>query len=106
MFTVIFPVTTFFISILLSVYYSSQGLGVPTGPHGAFRDYQVDAITLEISPKVSLTKMIRRNEFILRGYGCVHQRLVSSISSIKLFWQASSLNLSMKQLKILRKPLI
>ena len=67
MFTVIFPVTTFFISILLSVYYSSQGLGVPTGPHGAFRDYQVDAITLEISPKVSLTKMIRRNEFILHS---------------------------------------
>jgi hypothetical protein len=54
---------TFFICI----YHSSQGLGVPTGPHGAFRDYQVDAITLEISPKVSPTKMIRRNEFILRG---------------------------------------
>lgn len=45
----------------------SQGLGVPTGPHGAFRDYQVDAITLEISPKVSLTKMAWRNDFILRG---------------------------------------
>jgi len=42
-------------------------LGVPTGPHGAFRDYQVDAITLEISPKVSLTKLNRRNEFMLRG---------------------------------------
>lgn len=42
-------------------------MGVPTGPHGAFRDYQVDAITLEISPKVSLTKLYRRNEFILRG---------------------------------------
>lgn len=41
------------------MYNSSQGLGVPTGPHGAFRDYQVDAITLEISPKVSSTKMIR-----------------------------------------------
>lgn len=44
-------------------------MGVPTGPHGAFRDYQVDAITLEISPKVSPDKMISRspNEFILRG---------------------------------------
>lgn len=53
----------------LFVYHSSQGLGVPTGPHGAFRDYQVDAITLEISPKVSPDKMISRsrNEFILRG---------------------------------------
>ncbi|GER47441.1 GPI transamidase component family protein /Gaa1-like family protein [Striga asiatica] len=29
----------------------NQALGVPTGPHGAFRDYQVDAITMEISPK-------------------------------------------------------
>lgn len=51
----------------MSVYYSSQGLGVPTGPHGAFRDYQVDAITLEILPKVSPAKMIRRNDFMLRG---------------------------------------
>jgi len=46
-------------------------LGVPTGSHGAFRDYQVDAITLEISPKASPTKMIRRNDFILRGGRCV-----------------------------------
>lgn len=42
-------------------------MGVPTGSHGAFRDYQVDAITLKISPKDSPTKMIRRNDFILRG---------------------------------------
>ncbi|KAG4926263.1 hypothetical protein JHK84_051938 [Glycine max] len=62
-----------------SLYY--QGLGVPTGPHGAFRDYQVDAITLEISPKVSLTKMIRRNEFILRG-GRLIEGVIRSINNL------------------------
>ncbi|XP_027357942.1 glycosylphosphatidylinositol anchor attachment 1 protein [Abrus precatorius] len=62
-----------------SLYY--QGLGVPTGPHGAFRDYQVDAITLEISPKVSLTKMIRRNEFILRG-GRLVEGVIRSINNL------------------------
>ncbi|KAE9602392.1 hypothetical protein Lal_00049561 [Lupinus albus] len=62
-----------------SLYY--QGLGVPTGPHGAFRDYQVDAITLEISPKVSLTKMIRRNDFILRG-GRLIEGVVRSINNL------------------------
>ncbi|KAK4426125.1 Glycosylphosphatidylinositol anchor attachment 1 protein [Sesamum alatum] len=34
----------------------NQALGVPTGPHGAFRDYQVDAITMEISPKFYATE--------------------------------------------------
>ncbi|WVZ14647.1 hypothetical protein V8G54_012213 [Vigna mungo] len=62
-----------------SLYY--QGLGVPTGPHGAFRDYQVDAITLEISPKVSLTKLNRRNEFILRG-GRLIEGVVRSINNL------------------------
>ncbi|CAL5186267.1 unnamed protein product [Lathyrus oleraceus] len=60
-----------------------QGLGVPTGPHGAFRDYQVDAITLEISPKVSPDKMISRspNEFILRG-GRLIEGVVRSINNL------------------------
>ncbi|KAH1132139.1 hypothetical protein GLYMA_05G003600v4 [Glycine max] len=62
-----------------SLYY--QGLGVPTGPHGAFRDYQVDAITLEISPKVSLTKMIRRNEFILHS-GRLIEGVIRSINNL------------------------
>ncbi|KAK7318240.1 hypothetical protein RJT34_02939 [Clitoria ternatea] len=62
-----------------SLYY--QALGVPTGPHGAFRDYQVDAITIEISPKVSLTKMIRRNEFILRG-GRLIEGVIRSINNL------------------------
>lgn len=40
-----------------------QALGVPTGPHGAFRDFQVDAITMEISPKFSSSHRIM---FLLR----------------------------------------
>lgn len=42
-------------------------MGVPTGPHGAFRDYQVDAITLEISSRASFDNKYGRNEFLLRG---------------------------------------
>ncbi|KAL0461707.1 UNVERIFIED_CONTAM: GPI transamidase component GAA1 [Sesamum latifolium] len=41
----------------------NQALGVPTGPHGAFRDYQVDAITMEISPKFYSTERVL---FLLR----------------------------------------
>ncbi|XP_057791622.1 uncharacterized protein LOC131008670 isoform X2 [Salvia miltiorrhiza] len=36
----------------------NQALGVPTGPHGAFRDYQVDAITLEFSPRFSSSQRV------------------------------------------------
>ena len=42
-------------------------MGIPTGPHGAFRDYQIDAITVEMSPKFSSGVKVRRDEFILRG---------------------------------------
>ncbi|KAI4350644.1 hypothetical protein L6164_005080 [Bauhinia variegata] len=62
-----------------SLYY--QGLGVPTGPHGAFREYQIDAITLEISPKVSLTKMARHNEFLLRG-GRLIEGVIRSVNNL------------------------
>ncbi|KAF7819527.1 Glycosylphosphatidylinositol anchor attachment 1 protein [Senna tora] len=62
-----------------SLYY--QGLGVPTGPHGAFRDYQIDAITLEISPKVSLAKMARRTEFLLRG-GRLIEGVIRSVNNL------------------------
>ncbi|XP_028785822.1 glycosylphosphatidylinositol anchor attachment 1 protein [Neltuma alba] len=62
-----------------SLYY--QGLGVPTGPHGAFRDYQVDAITLEISSKVPLIKMARRNEFLIRG-GKLIEGVVRSVNNL------------------------
>ena len=40
---------------------------MPTGSHGAFRDYQIDAITLEISPKISLKNEIAHSTFLLRG---------------------------------------
>ncbi|KAH6781735.1 GPI transamidase component family protein / Gaa1-like family protein [Perilla frutescens var. frutescens] len=36
----------------------NQALGVPTGPHGAFRDYQVDAITMEFSPRFSSSQRV------------------------------------------------
>lgn len=45
----------------------NQALGVPTGPHGAFRDYQVDAVTLDILPRISSYNKARRNEFLLHG---------------------------------------
>ncbi|PWA38543.1 Gaa1-like, GPI transamidase component [Artemisia annua] len=50
----------------------NQALGVPTGSHGAFRDYQVDAITMEISPKLSRNTKGRQTEFLFRGgrYTC------------------------------------
>lgn len=44
-----------------------QALGVPTGPHGAFRDYEIDAITMEISSRVALNNKARKNDFLLRG---------------------------------------
>lgn len=43
-----------------------QALGIPTGPHGGFRDYQIDAITLEISPRF-LKNKARRIEFLTRA---------------------------------------
>ncbi|KAM7280013.1 hypothetical protein ACFE04_007147 [Oxalis oulophora] len=55
-----------------SLYY--QASGIPTGPHGAFRDYQVDAITLEISPKFSSNHLAKQKEFILRGGSLVYQK--------------------------------
>ncbi|KAK8357083.1 hypothetical protein V6Z12_A05G396800 [Gossypium hirsutum] len=61
-----------------SLYY--QALGVPTGPHGAFRDYQVDAITLEISPKFSLDK-VWRNDILLRG-GRLIEGVIRSVNNL------------------------
>lgn len=64
-----------------------QALGVPTGPHGAFRDYQVDAITLEISPVVSSNKG-RENEFLLRGGRLVEGVLRSVNNLLEKFHQS------------------
>lgn len=62
-----------------SLYY--QALGIPTGPHGAFRDFQVDAITLEISPKVFPHNKARHNEFLLRG-GRLVEGVIRSINNL------------------------
>ncbi|KAK6925667.1 GPI transamidase component Gaa1 [Dillenia turbinata] len=59
----------------------NQALGVPTGPHGAFRDYQVDAITLEISPKGSLKSMGQRIDFLMRG-GRLVEAVVWSVNNL------------------------
>ncbi|OMO69343.1 Gaa1-like, GPI transamidase component [Corchorus olitorius] len=61
-----------------SLYY--QALGVPTGPHGAFRDYQVDAITLEISPRFSSDKF-RHNDILLRG-GRLIEGVIRSVNNL------------------------
>lgn len=61
-----------------SLYY--QALGVPTGPHGAFRDYQVDAVTLEILPKFSSDK-VRRNDILLRG-GRLIEGVIRSVNNL------------------------
>ncbi|XP_044466068.1 glycosylphosphatidylinositol anchor attachment 1 protein-like [Mangifera indica] len=62
-----------------SLYY--QAIGVPTGPHGAFRDYQVDAITLEISPRVSFNNEDRRNDFLLQG-GRLIEGVIRSVNNL------------------------
>ncbi|KAK1295131.1 hypothetical protein QJS10_CPA16g01167 [Acorus calamus] len=62
-----------------SLYY--QALGVPTGSHGAFRDYQVDAITLEFSPRTSSYKDIEQSAFLLRG-GRLIEGVIRSINNL------------------------
>ncbi|XP_055961155.1 uncharacterized protein LOC126674204 [Mercurialis annua] len=58
-----------------------QALGIPTGSHGAFRDFQVDAITLEISPKISSNKKAKHNEFVLRG-GRLIEGVIRSVNNL------------------------
>ncbi|KAK1438815.1 hypothetical protein QVD17_04626 [Tagetes erecta] len=52
-------------TLVTSLYH--QALGVPTGSHGAFRDYQVDAITIEFPLKLSSINRGRQTEFLLEG---------------------------------------
>ncbi|GAV70227.1 Gaa1 domain-containing protein [Cephalotus follicularis] len=59
----------------------NQALGVPTGPHGAFRDYQIDAVTLEISAKFSSASRGRQNDFILRG-GRLIEGVIRSVNNL------------------------
>ncbi|XP_047334023.1 glycosylphosphatidylinositol anchor attachment 1 protein-like isoform X1 [Impatiens glandulifera] len=59
----------------------NQALGVPTGSHGAFRDYQIDAITMEISTKVSFSNKARQKEFLLRS-GRLVEGIVRSVNNL------------------------
>ncbi|XP_058180275.1 uncharacterized protein LOC131298821 [Rhododendron vialii] len=65
-----------------------QALGVPTGSHGAFRDYQVDAITLEISPTFSPYNKGRKTEFLLRGGRLVEGVVLSVNNLLEKFHQS------------------
>ncbi|GMH03851.1 hypothetical protein Nepgr_005690 [Nepenthes gracilis] len=59
----------------------SQALGIPTGSHGAFRDYQIDAVTLVISPKVSLSNNAKQSEFLLRS-GRLVEGVIRSVNNL------------------------
>ncbi|XXG70863.1 hypothetical protein AAC387_Pa07g0250 [Persea americana] len=58
-----------------------KALGMPTGSHGAFCDYQIDAITEEISPKISLNNEIGHSTFLLRG-GRLIEGVVHSVNNL------------------------
>ncbi|KAG7033095.1 Glycosylphosphatidylinositol anchor attachment 1 protein, partial [Cucurbita argyrosperma subsp. argyrosperma] len=62
-----------------SLYY--QAVGIPTGSHGAFRDFQIDAITVEMSPKFPSGVNVRHDEFILRG-GRLIEGVVRSVNNL------------------------
>ncbi|KAF5763890.1 putative GPI transamidase component Gaa1 [Helianthus annuus] len=59
----------------------NQALGVPTGSHGAFRDYQVDAITMEISPKLFSNSKGRQTELLFRG-GRLVEGVIRSVNNL------------------------
>lgn len=59
----------------------AQALGVPTGPHGAFRDYQIDAVTLVISPKASPYNNVMLNDFLLRS-GRLIEGVIRSVNNL------------------------
>ncbi|KAG8055836.1 hypothetical protein GUJ93_ZPchr0001g30757 [Zizania palustris] len=59
----------------------NQALGVPTGSHGAFRDYQVDAVSLEYSPAFHLRNENAKSSFLLRG-GRLTEGVVRSVNNL------------------------
>ncbi|KQK09209.1 glycosylphosphatidylinositol anchor attachment 1 protein [Brachypodium distachyon] len=59
----------------------NQALGVPTGSHGAFRDYQVDAVSLEFSPTFDLRNENAKSSFIVRG-GRLIEGVVRSVNNL------------------------
>ncbi|CAE6109789.1 unnamed protein product [Arabidopsis arenosa] len=66
----------------------SQALGIPTGPHGAFRDYQVDAITLKISPRFPPDSKTRQHDFFLRGARLLEGTIRSVNNLLEKFHQS------------------
>ncbi|GLJ41095.1 hypothetical protein SUGI_0851230 [Cryptomeria japonica] len=62
-----------------SIYH--QALGIPTGAHGAFRDYQVDAITLKMSPQFFLENETARMSFLLK-LGRLLEGVVRSVNNL------------------------
>ncbi|CAN7140712.1 unnamed protein product [Brassica rapa subsp. narinosa] len=66
----------------------SQALGIPTGPHGAFRDYQVDAITLKVSPRFPPDSKGRQHEFCLRGAQLLEGTIRSVNNLLEKFHQS------------------
>lgn len=69
-----------------SMYY--QAIGVPTGSHGAFRDYQVDAITLELSPWFSLKNENSQSTFLLKGGRLIEGAIRSVNNLLEKFHQS------------------
>ncbi|XP_051225434.1 uncharacterized protein [Lolium perenne] len=59
----------------------NQALGVPTGSHGAFRDYQVDAVSLEFSPTFHLRNENAKSSFLVRG-GRLIEGVVRSVNNL------------------------
>ncbi|KAL8138240.1 hypothetical protein V2J09_004241 [Rumex salicifolius] len=59
----------------------SQALGIPTGPHGAFRDYQIDAVTLAISQKFSHHNTAKQSEFLMRS-GRLIEGVIRSVNNL------------------------
>ncbi|CAN8300596.1 unnamed protein product [Cochlearia groenlandica] len=66
----------------------SQALGIPTGPHGAFRDYQVDAITLKVSPRFTPDIKARQHDFFLRGAQLLEGTIRSVNNLLEKFHQS------------------
>lgn len=59
----------------------NQALGVPTGSHGAFRDYQVDAVSLEFSPTFYIRNENAKSSFLVRG-GRLLEGVVRSVNNL------------------------
>ncbi|KAM0010154.1 putative GPI transamidase component Gaa1 [Helianthus debilis subsp. tardiflorus] len=66
-------------TLVSSLYH--QALGVPTGSHGAFRDYQIDAITMEITTNRSSTNKGGQDELLLQG-GRLIETVLRSINNL------------------------